>query len=202
MWLVRFQTQWTVWIAATEGPLLSQTLVVHDKDALRVCVTGLLGLPWWHRVPSLSQKNPLEKEMATHSSILAWRIPWTEEPGRLQSMGSQRVGRDWATERTLVSLGCSHTSSPSPAALCPVQGSGDQRSAWCLKGADLAYMSSWGSPCFLTIPILVWKVSSWLHVFWTPTKTIWSFGFSVQHFYQSVLTMLLQSCDSVPSQLP
>ena len=39
----------------------------------------------------------LEKEMATHSSILAWRIPWTEEPGGLQSMGSQRVGRDWET---------------------------------------------------------------------------------------------------------
>ena len=37
---------------------------------------------------------PLEKEMATHSSILAWRIPWTEEPGGLQSMGSQRVGHD------------------------------------------------------------------------------------------------------------
>ena len=39
-------------------------------------------------------KIPLEKEMATHSSTLAWKIPWTEEPGRLQSMGSQRVGRD------------------------------------------------------------------------------------------------------------
>ena len=39
-------------------------------------------------------KTPLEKEMATLSSILAWRIPWTEEPGRLQSMGSQRVGHD------------------------------------------------------------------------------------------------------------
>ena len=38
------------------------------------------------------QKDPLEKEMATHSSILAWDVPWTEEPGRLQSMGSQRVG--------------------------------------------------------------------------------------------------------------
>ena len=79
--------------------MLSQTSVVHDKDALRVCVTGSLGLPWWHRVPSLSRKNPLEKEMATHSSILAWRIPWTEEPGRLQSMGSQRVGRDLATKQ-------------------------------------------------------------------------------------------------------
>ena len=43
---------------------------------------------------SLDQENPLEKEMATHSSILVWRIPWTEEPGGLQSMGSPRVGHD------------------------------------------------------------------------------------------------------------
>ena len=46
------------------------------------------------RVRSLGQEDPLEKEMATHSSILAWRIPWMEEPGRLQPMGSQRVGQD------------------------------------------------------------------------------------------------------------
>ena len=44
--------------------------------------------------PCLGQEDSLEKEMATHSNILAWRIPWTEEPGRLQSMGSQRVGHD------------------------------------------------------------------------------------------------------------
>ena len=50
------------------------------------------------QVRSLGQEEPLEKEMAAHSSILAWRIPWTEEPGRLQSMGSQRVRPDWATE--------------------------------------------------------------------------------------------------------
>ena len=43
---------------------------------------------------SLNWEDPLEKGMATHSSILAWRIPWTEEPGRLLSMGSQRVGHD------------------------------------------------------------------------------------------------------------
>ena len=48
-------------------------------------------------VRSLGQEDPLEKEMATHSSILAWRIPWMEEPGGLQSMGSQRVGHDRAT---------------------------------------------------------------------------------------------------------
>ena len=46
------------------------------------------------QVQSLGQEDPLEKEMATHSSILAWRIPWTEEPGGLQSMGLQRVGHD------------------------------------------------------------------------------------------------------------
>ena len=46
------------------------------------------------RVQSLGQEDLLEKEMATHSSILAWKVPWTEEPGRLQSMGSQRVGHD------------------------------------------------------------------------------------------------------------
>ena len=46
------------------------------------------------RVQSLVWEDPLEKEMATHSSILAWKIPWTEEPGRLQSMGSQRVRHD------------------------------------------------------------------------------------------------------------
>ena len=45
-------------------------------------------------VQSLGQEDPLEKEVATHSNTLAWKIPWTEEPGRLQSMGSQRVGHD------------------------------------------------------------------------------------------------------------
>ena len=65
--------------------------------------------PWWRillltREPqetwlrSLDQEDPLEEEMATHSSILAWRIPWTEEPGGLQSVGSQRVGHDQTTE--------------------------------------------------------------------------------------------------------
>ena len=48
-------------------------------------------------VQSLFCEDPLEKGKATHSSTLAWRIPWTEEPGRLQSMGSQRVGHDWVT---------------------------------------------------------------------------------------------------------
>ena len=49
----------------------------------------------------LGRKDLLEKEMAIHSSILVWRIPWTEEPGGLQSTGSQRVGRDWVTSLSL-----------------------------------------------------------------------------------------------------
>ena len=48
-------------------------------------------------VQSLGWEDPLEKEMASHSSTLAWKIPWTEKPGRLQSMGLQRVRHDWAT---------------------------------------------------------------------------------------------------------
>ena len=53
---------------------------------------------------SLGQEVPLEKEMVTHSSILAWRIPWTEEPGELQSMGLQRVKHDWATNTLWLTL--------------------------------------------------------------------------------------------------
>ena len=49
-------------------------------------------------VQSLGWEDPLEEGIATHSSILAWRNPWTEEPGRLQSMGLQRVGYDWVTD--------------------------------------------------------------------------------------------------------
>ena len=56
-------------------------------------VKCLLAMPET-QVPSLGQEDPLEKEMATHSSILTRNIPWMEEPGGLQSMGSQRVGHD------------------------------------------------------------------------------------------------------------
>ena len=56
------------------------------------------------RVRSLGREVPLEKEMAIHSSFLAWKIPWTEEPDRLQSMGSQRVRHDWATSLHFTSV--------------------------------------------------------------------------------------------------
>ena len=54
----------------------------------------LLPTKWETQVRSLGQEDPLEKEMATHSSTLAWKISWMEEYGRLQSMGSQRIGHD------------------------------------------------------------------------------------------------------------
>ena len=63
-------------------------------------VKNLLAI-WETRIPSLGQEDPLEKGMGTHSHILIWRIPWTEEPGRLQSIGSQRVRHDWAINSLL-----------------------------------------------------------------------------------------------------
>ena len=59
---------------------------------------------WETQVRSLGQEDPLEEEMTSHSSIPAWRIPWTEEPGGLQSVGSQRVGHDWATNSILIKV--------------------------------------------------------------------------------------------------
>ena len=70
------------------GPLVAQT--VKSLPAVRET---------WVR--SLGGEDPLEKEMTTHSNILAWKIPWMEEPSRLQSMGSQRVGHDWVTSLSL-----------------------------------------------------------------------------------------------------
>ena len=59
--------------------------------------------PMWETwVRSLGWEDPLEKEMVTHSSILAWRIPWTEKPGKLQSIGSQKVGHEGWPYRYLV----------------------------------------------------------------------------------------------------
>ena len=63
-------------------------------DCLVAQTVKRLPTMWETQVQSLGQEDPLEKEMATHSSTLAWKISWTEEPGRLQSMGSQRIGHN------------------------------------------------------------------------------------------------------------
>ena len=84
----------------------------------------ILPAMWEVQVPFLGQEYSLEKGMATHSSILAWRIPWTEEPGGLQSVGSQRVGRDWATRFTTQSASAIHQdplwSQYRPRGVCPI----------------------------------------------------------------------------------
>ena len=67
---------------------------VSVRVSLVVQMVKRLPAVWETRVRSLGQEDPVEKKMATHSSILAWKIPWTEEPGGLQYMRSQRVGLD------------------------------------------------------------------------------------------------------------
>ena len=66
----------------------------YFKASLVAQTVKRLSTMWETRVLSLGREDPLEKEMANHSSTIAWKIPWTEEPGRLQSMGLQRVGHD------------------------------------------------------------------------------------------------------------
>ena len=78
----------------TQGPLIHPKVSKCSLVAQRLKCLPPMRETW---VWSLGREDPLEKEMATHSSNLAWRIPWTEEPGRLQSTGLQRVGHDWAT---------------------------------------------------------------------------------------------------------
>ena len=73
---------------------LIQLLQPHYWTSLLAQMAKRLPTVWETWVPSLRREDPLEKEMATHSSTLAWKIPWAEEPGRLQLMGSQRVGHD------------------------------------------------------------------------------------------------------------
>ena len=70
---------------------MNDPLILASLVAQRVkCLLAM----WETWVRSLVWEDPLEKAMATHSSTLAWKIPWTEKPGRLQSMGSQRVGHE------------------------------------------------------------------------------------------------------------
>ena len=95
------------------GPFCSSTLLLKSGHILVKCLIlcSLVAQRLKHLPPmretwvqSLVREDPLEKEMVTHSSILAWRIPWTEKPGRLQSAGSQRDGHDWANSLSLFIL--------------------------------------------------------------------------------------------------
>ena len=74
--------------------LIQLKVLLRKKKTLVAQMVKRLPITQEIRVQSLGREDPLEKEMATHSSTLAWKIPWAEEPGGLQSMGSQRVGHD------------------------------------------------------------------------------------------------------------
>ena len=108
-------------------------------------------------VRSLGREDPLEKEMAIHSSLLAWRISWMEKPGRLQSMGSQRVGHDWAT-----SPSPSGTEFAVPSWICVV-------SLIChMESISVSWNSLWLIPGHLFFPrseFPSWTVI-WTHHFW------------------------------------
>ena len=74
--------------------LLFRYQQIFFRTSLVAQTVKSLSAMWETRVQSLGWEDPLEKEMAIHSRIIAWKIPWTEEPGRLQPMRSQRVGHD------------------------------------------------------------------------------------------------------------
>ena len=86
--------------------------IAHEHSSIRSTRVDSITLNWNLRALSLS---PMEKAMATHSNTLAWKIPWTEEPGRLQSMVSLRVRHDWATSLSLFTfMHCRRKWQPTP----------------------------------------------------------------------------------------
>ena len=111
----------------------------HRKGDTSLLAQMVKRLPtnWETRVWSLGQEDPLEKEMGTHSSTLAWKIPWTEECGRLQSLESQRVGYNWMTSLCLFSFTPDTSNVHSKL-------SGNPEVAWLLAGgAQYYFLPAW-----------------------------------------------------------
>jgi len=145
---------------------------------------------WETWVRSLGWEDPLEKEMATYSSILAWRIPWTEDPGRLQSMGSQRVRH--ALEMTKLFSTADHVLFPYSVGF----------TTWPYR--SVCHLTWWAtSPCGMHIFRLPWHLTFLVHscigvffywhiVFWFPPHA------TVSHSY-SVLNPLLFSLQTLSS---
>ena len=118
LWQVKAHSPSTLWLWLTPvspGRMIADGF--HHKNARVVLwiysMTSLVAQMVKHlttmretQVRSLGWEDPQEKEMATHSSTLAWKISWTEEHGRLQSMGSQRVGHNWVTSLSCLPASC------------------------------------------------------------------------------------------------
>ena len=103
---------------------------------------------WETWVRSLGWDDPLEKGMATHSGILAWRIPWTQEPGQLQFMRSQRVGHDWATNIFFFSLWKLNICKSKMHGFGPQVESGTVKDSWPLNNTSLNCMGLLICRCF------------------------------------------------------
>ena len=96
-----------LWVVLATNKIIQRLKTMPSQSFLgaqvqRICLPMQKTQETW--VWSLGQEDPLKEEMATHSSILSWKVPWTEEPGGLQSMESQRVGHAWVTEHTCISV--------------------------------------------------------------------------------------------------
>ena len=127
-------------------------------------------MPWMQEtwVWSLGWEDPLEKEMANHSFILAWRIPWTEEPGRLQFMGSQRVRHDWVKFTHIRSTGQSCGTEP---LTCGI---------WC-------YLHVHGVRIELNGRTSIWYQS----IVWWCRKTLSKWNWVDQNFYHGYVSFYL-----------
>ena len=150
-------------------------------------------------VQSLGREHSLEKEVATHSNILAWRIPWTEEPSGLQSVGSGRVGLTWATNRQSYMRASPRSSAPSPGGElhCPqpfLQLLEEQGSVLGTVGVPRADVElQCHSPFWIYIlritihpPFTHWPVSSLVLVTYSQEiLPCWPSGSALKTFYQS-----------------
>ena len=153
------------------------------------------------QVRSLDREDPLETRMATHSSILAWRIPWTEEPGGQQSLASQRVRRDWNNSR--------HTQPHRAELVCAPTVSSSSVCVWSVAGQVCGWASGGHTVVLSQIKDLHWflkawpsqSCSLWLYLSWVslqnpplsfstlfqlllPEKSDWYTSSSAKHSYK------------------
>ena len=131
------------------------------------------------QVWSLGWEDPLEEEMATHSSILAWRIPWTEEPGGLQSMELLRIGHNWATLLSLFTfMHWRRTWQPTPVFLPGESQGPGSLVGFRLRGRTELDMTEWLSTLALVMITTVWKRAYFQEKFRFLLPRIWTWKYT------------------------